>query len=133
LATTVPRKRVDACHVAARPVIACDEADLDRIARNRENDGNCCARGLRCKRWLRASSRDDHVHLTANEISGQLRQTIKVLLSLGAASPLRHLGPAFAYAIVISIFGNEGPTLPARDNFLVRFEAGGSGKIGIDF
>ena len=65
--------------VAARPVKAGDEAELDRVAARFEDDRN--GRGRRLRRKRRRSGRcGNHGHPTMNQISRHCRQPISSTL-----------------------------------------------------
>src|SRR5215472_6314980 len=62
--------------VAARPVKAGDEPELNRVAARFEDDRNFCGRRLSCER-RRSAGRGNHRHLTMNQIGRHRRQPIK--------------------------------------------------------
>ena len=61
--------------VAARPVKAGDEAELDRVAAHFEDDRNGRGRRL-CRKRRRSAGRGNHGHLTMNQIGRHCRQPI---------------------------------------------------------
>src|SRR5262249_38825308 len=65
--------------VAARPVKAGDEPELDRVAARFEDDRNFCGRRLGCEGWRRGG-RGNHGHLTMNQIGRHRGQPIKATL-----------------------------------------------------
>jgi hypothetical protein len=72
-------KKRYACYVATRPVEADDEARLDRIDAEEEDDRNCRSRrlGSECRR--RAVG-DNHAYPPTNQIGRQIRQSIDLAL-----------------------------------------------------
>jgi hypothetical protein len=70
----------EACYVSARPIEACDQADLHRIGRICEDNRNCCRRRFcrQCGGWA-ADCRDER-HSTTNQIGGECRQTINPII-----------------------------------------------------
>jgi hypothetical protein len=65
--------------VAARPVETGDQSDLDWVGRHREDDRN--RRGCRFGRHRRRrATRDNHGHLTANQIGRQCRQSVVLVV-----------------------------------------------------
>ena len=69
----------DARNVAARPVKAVDETELDRIAPRFEDDWNGCRRRLRCERG-RSAGRGNHGHLTPDQFCRERREPIVVII-----------------------------------------------------
>ena len=65
--------------VAARPAKAGDKTEFNWICGHLKNDRDGRRRRLRRKRRRRAG-RDNHAHLTTNQIGGQRRQAIVVIL-----------------------------------------------------
>ena len=74
--------------VAARPVKAGDEAELDRVAARFEDDRNGRGRCL-CRKRRRSAGRGNHGHLTTNQIGRHRRQPI--ILALRPAVFDRHV------------------------------------------
>ena len=68
-----------ACHIAARPIQAGDEAELNRICARFEDDRNGLGRRL-CSQRGRSSGRGNHRYLTMNQIGHHRRQPIKLAL-----------------------------------------------------
>jgi hypothetical protein len=65
--------------VAAGPIQARYEAELDRVNASREGDWNCRGRGLGSKCWRDAGS-GNHGYLTTNQIGCQGRQSVILAL-----------------------------------------------------
>ena len=65
--------------VAARPVQAGDEAKLDRVGAQFEDDRNSRGRRL-CRERRRSAGRGNHGHLTMNQIGHHRRQPITLIL-----------------------------------------------------
>ena len=59
--------------IAARPVEAGDEAELDRVSTVRKYNRNRRGRRLGRERRSGATSCKDHAHISANQILSQLR------------------------------------------------------------
>ena len=75
-ATNSVLNRAHARCVAAGPIQACDESQLDRVVNAGKDDRNGRSRRLRrYSRW-RTAARDDHSHLTANQIRRQVPEPI---------------------------------------------------------
>jgi hypothetical protein len=70
----------DPGEIAARPVEAGNEAQFYRVGASNEDNGNRRGRRLGCERRGGAGWRDDDCHSTADQIGGQFRQSIVVIL-----------------------------------------------------
>ena len=70
----------DTRDVAARPVEAGDEAELDRIGAEREDDGYRRGRRLGRERRPGAAAGNNHRYLAANQIGRQRRQPIRFVV-----------------------------------------------------
>src|SRR5947209_6415750 len=82
------RHEADTGDIATRPVEACDEAEFDRVAADREDDRyrRSCRLGCNCRGGL---GRSDHCHLTAYQIGCEVGQSI--ILPLRPAILDRHV------------------------------------------
>src|SRR5262249_47029333 len=69
-------QRGHACEVTARSVQAGYETDLNRIGAGHKNNGD--RGGFSLGRYRRLAVRDNHAHLTTNQIGCQCRQSIAV-------------------------------------------------------
>src|SRR5262249_38538557 len=69
-------QRGHACEVTARSVQAGYETDLNRISAGHKNNGD--RGGFSLARYRRLAVRDNHAHLTTNQIGCQCRQSITV-------------------------------------------------------
>ena len=82
------QEEIDTCRIAARPREAGDKTKPDRVAGNREDDGN--GGGCRLGRQSRSGrDRDDNGDLAANQFGRQQRQPIYLIL--GPAVLDRHI------------------------------------------
>src|SRR5262249_12813364 len=73
------REKTDTGQVAGWPREARNETDADRVITGHEDNGD----GRRCRfdrEYGRRSGRSDHGNLAANEIGGQFRQSINLIL-----------------------------------------------------
>jgi hypothetical protein len=69
---------VDGCHVAARPVEACDQTNLDSVVNGREDDWNRCRGGLGGDRRGRPAGREEDGNTQIDKIGCQRRQSVIV-------------------------------------------------------
>src|SRR5262249_8276413 len=70
----------EARNVSARPVEACNQADLHGIGRICEHNWNCCGRQF-CRQCRgRAAASCNERYLTADRIGGKCRQSIKLIV-----------------------------------------------------
>src|SRR6516165_7310250 len=69
-----------ACRVAARSIDACDEAKVDWVAGDREDDGNGCACRLGGERSDGATDGDNDSRLAASQLRCERRQSIVLLV-----------------------------------------------------
>src|SRR5262245_32934540 len=75
-----PTEIANACGVAARPIHARDQAELDRIVSDAKRDGYRACGGFRGERCRSRKRRCDHHHLPLHEIGRQSRQALVSLL-----------------------------------------------------
>jgi hypothetical protein len=74
----LPRHDADAREVATRPAETANEPISDRVACREDNwDRRGCAFRCHCRR---CTAREDHVYLATNEVGGQSRQPVIIVL-----------------------------------------------------
>src|SRR5262249_23208472 len=80
LSTKVGAELGEARYVSARPVEACNQADLDGIGSICKQKWNCCGPRFRrqCRGWAAAGCNERY--LTASQIGSKCRQSIKLMI-----------------------------------------------------